>query len=168
MKRLAAGVCLTLLGLVACGDGGGNKSTGATTTTWSAARCVELVQAIQSGQRVVTDAVYEERCGRIPRGLVLEATSTTTTTAPIATTSTTSLATAAALYCADVERVYQDEVLSQDARLVADANSLVDRLGALAPSMDLSNIQTLRDGVNKGTFSAGIIVTQIRKTICNQ
>ena len=91
---------------------------------------------------------------------------TTTTVAP--TTTTLSLAARKAALCVDVERTYQDEVLSQAAGLVADANSLIDRLADLAGPGQESKMQTLHDNANKGTLFAGIVVTQMRTSLCGQ
>jgi hypothetical protein len=77
------------------------------------------------------------------------------------TTTTTDLKTELASFCAEVERVYQDEALPLSAGLVTDTLRLIDRLEGLTGSTS-TELAKLRVDARKGPAFALIVVNGMR------
>jgi hypothetical protein len=96
MPRLRLGAIvaiwlITAVGLAACDSDNGRKvivdrivttTAPTTTTTLSAGECLRLIVQAQAGTLVVNETDYRTKCGALPTGAVLAATTTTTSGAP--------------------------------------------------------------------------------------
>lgn len=93
--KRAVATTFSVLALAACGSTGSpseaetpyvtdtTAETFSTTTTLSLAACEIEIQQVQAGTKALTTYEYEQKCGSLPEGFVLE---TTTTIPPTTTT----------------------------------------------------------------------------------